>query len=155
MAALVDLLRFLSIFLTGIEAGTLLALLVGLVPAIARYPPGEGLKVHQTVEPLLDRYAPPCTALGAVAAVLTLVLDRDAAASVRLFTTIGLIGSLSVGVVSAGFSDRIMRRFTSFTTDPLPPEYPELRRRWDRLHAARTVLGLLAFGAYTIAALVG
>src|SRR5688500_11282385 len=110
MAALVDLLRFLSIFLTGIATGTLVMLLFGLIPTIHRYSPVEGLKVHQTVEPLIDRYNPPCVALGALTAFLALALDRDRGASESLFTVIGLAGSVGVAIASVGFNARINRR---------------------------------------------
>lgn len=153
MTTLLEVLRFINVFSAAIAAGTLVMVLVVLIPMVRKFSPRMGLELHQAMDPRVDRYVPASVAVSGIAALLILVLQRNAPTVSTVFTIAGLLGTMGVGVVALGFNVRINRRIREWSVESIPPEYREVRERWNAGHAVRTASGVLALAAYIIAAL--
>lgn len=151
---MLEVLRFVNIFCAGIAAGTFVMVLVALIPLVRGLQPADGLRVHQTIDPLIDRYNPAAVAVAALAAVIILVLDRNLSSAASLLYSVGLLGNLGVAIMSLGFNMRINRLMGNWSLSDVPAEYSALRERWNRFHAIRTTCGLLALACYILATLV-
>lgn len=150
----IGVLRFFNIFLAAIGTGTMIAMLVGLIPLVRSLPAGDGLAARRAFEQRIDRYQPVCVMLSAATALSILFLGRRITTPSRILTAIGLAGSLTVGVTSVAWNNRIDHRMGPRSEDPLPPEYAVLRAKWERGHLVRTVAAVLALSCYIVAGLV-
>ncbi len=144
-----DIFRFLSVFASGIAAGTLVAVLAGVVPVLRSLPSPEALRVKRLLDPFIDRYQPPTVALAAVSAVVLLV--HGLTSSETVFTAIGLAGSIGVGVTSVSVNMRINRAMGAWPPDTVPPEFEELLDRWIRFHGVRTLASVVALAGFVLA----
>lgn len=150
-----DIVRFVNVFSAGLVAGGTAVVLVVLLPAIHQLAGPEGLRLHQVVTPLFYRYQPAGTVISGVSALLALAIDFNLASLQGLATLGGLICTVGVAAVSFAFSMPMNSVIAGWASDPVPPEYAGLRVRWNRAHAARTILAVTAFGLYLAAALAG
>ena len=144
-----NIFRFLSAFASGIAAGTLVAVLAGVIPVLRRLPPVEALRVKRLLDPFIDRYQPPMVVLAAVSAVV--ILLHDLTSSETVFTAIGLAGSIAVGVTSVSVNMPINRAMGVWAPDAVPPEFEPLLDRWIRFHGVRTLAALIALAGFVLA----
>jgi hypothetical protein len=152
MAAL-DALRFVSVFGMAIAAGTLVAVLAGVIPVLRELESREALHAKQLLDPPIDRYQPPTVALATIAGIAILFWDLSTAQYV--FTAVGIAGALGVAVTSLGFNVRINRTMATWSLDPVPAEFRALLARWSRFHVIRTTFSIVSLTGYLIAVLVG
>ncbi|HEX4109927.1 MAG TPA: anthrone oxygenase family protein [Solirubrobacteraceae bacterium] len=147
--AVLDIFRFASVFAAGIAAGTLVAVLAGVLPVLVRLPPAEALRTKRMLDPLIDRYQPATVILAAVSAVV--ILFHHLSSSETVFTVIGLVGAIGVGVTSGSVNMRINRTMGAWPADAVPAEFAPLLARWGRFHLLRTVFALVALAAFALA----
>ena len=109
--------------------------------------------MHLTFDPNADRFMPASGIVAGLTAILLLVLDSDRTALSVAAYVAGLVGSVSIAVLSELYLRPTNARFRTLRSDDLPPEYPRQREIWNRMHGVRTALGLLALGGYLVATL--
>jgi len=153
MATVIDVLRFINIFFAAIATGTLVMVLLALIPMVGSMSPGVGLQVHHRIDPLIDRFNPPSVIISAVAAALILLLDAARTSTTVFLYVVGILGSIGIAVTSLGFNMRINRSIRAWSVDAVPEEYGPTRERWNRFHLVRTVSSVLALSCYIIAVL--
>jgi uncharacterized membrane protein len=144
-----DIFRFLSTFAAGIAAGTLVAVLAGVIPVLRGLPRDGALRVKQLFDPAIDRYQPATVAIAVLSAVVILLHSLTSAEIV--FTAIGLVGTLGIGVVSMAVNLPINRTMASWPPDAAPPEFEPLLARWMRFHVVRTLSGVLGLAGFVLA----
>jgi uncharacterized membrane protein len=145
-----DIFRFLSTFAAGIAAGTLVAVFAGVNPVLRRLPPAEALRAKVLLDPQIDRYQPPTVAIAAVSAVV--ILLHGLSSSETVFTIIGLVGSLGVGVTSVSVNMPINRKMGAWSAqDAVPAEFQPLLARWMRFHGVRTLSAIVALAGFVLA----
>ena len=148
-----DILLFLSLFSSGIVAGVLVCVLVGMVPLFEDLPARTSLNLKQNFDPHVDRVNPPATAVAIASGVLILVSVEGLTSTARVFTLLGVVGSVGVGITSLAVNRPINKRMSTLPSESPPPEFGELMDRWTRAHSVRTLAGLLSFVGYVLAAL--
>jgi uncharacterized membrane protein len=144
-----DIFRFLSTFAAGIAAGTLVAVFAGVIPVLQRLPPPEALRVKRLLDPFIDRYQPATVVLAAISAVV--ILLHSLTSSETVFTAIGLVGSIGVGVTSVSVNMPINRAMGEWPPDAVPPEFEPLLARWVRFHGVRTLAAVIALAGFVLA----
>jgi hypothetical protein len=149
---MLDVLRFVSIAGLGVATGTLVTVLVAFIPTLMSLEPPLALAIKQSVDPRIDRFNPPATALAGVAGIAIQFFDLTTAQ--RICTAIGIVGAAGIAITSLGFNMRINRQMAKFQADAPPPEFTALQTRWNRLHAVRTAAAVVGFTGYTLAVLV-
>jgi uncharacterized membrane protein len=130
---------------SGVVAGVLFSVALGVVPAFLALPPDRYIEVHKLVGRRYDRVMPP---LVVTCTVLDLVLAVTADGGPRRALLI-LAAALGAGVaaVSQLGNVPINRRVKRLPAGGPPPDWPDPRARWRALHLVRTVLALLALAA--------
>ena len=145
-----DVLRFINLLGAGVAAGILVTVLVAFIPLIEASG-GQGIRLKQIADPLIDRVNPPAVFLSMLAAILILIVADDLPDTSVVFSIIGIAGSLGVAATSLGVNMRINRLMSAWSPDAPPPEYPAVQQRWNRFHSIRTASGVLAFVCYIVA----
>jgi uncharacterized membrane protein len=146
-----DVLRFTNVFFSGLVAGILLAVVVGMVPIIQEVAAPTGLDIKQRLDVYVDRVNPLFALLALLAGIFVLVLADDLSTIERAFQIAGVVGSAGVGVMTAVGNRPINKRMSGWSRTSPPPELAAVMARWSRLHAVRTLLGVVAFGSYLVA----
>jgi hypothetical protein len=149
MTLILQVLHFANIFAAALVAGGLVFVLMVIVPAKRALPPRPSVEVHLAMlcgQP--DRYMKPLGIISGLLAIVLVVLLREATPVKVAPLLVGLVGSLGVFITSHFFNVQTNRQIESWSLDALPANYPEVRNRWDRVHAIRTAAGLLALAGY-------
>lgn len=154
MEVLDQILRFVNVSTAALMSGGQLLVLMVIVPVKREWTIPLSVRVHQAMlHTLPDRYLLPSGIVSGITAVAILVIHRDLNALIVVLYLAGLLGSVGVAVTSERFNKPMNRIILGWTEADIPPTYPEMRDRWDRVHAVRTLSGLLALVCYLIAAL--
>jgi uncharacterized membrane protein len=153
MRDVVQVLRFVDILAGGVVAGGFIMVLVALVSAKREMPAPSALQLHQLSTPRIDLYIPPASVLSVVAGILIIVFHDEISRTSALFTALGILFMLAVGIASVFFNMPTNRIMAKWSLDAIPSEYVEMRQRWDSVHQLRTAFGVLAFACYIIAGL--
>jgi Domain of unknown function (DUF1772) len=148
-----DALRFITVFGMAIGAGTLVAVLAGVIPVLRALGDREALHAKQLLDPLIDRYQPATVALATIAGVAILFWNLSTAQ--YAFTAVGIAGGVGVAVTSLGFNVRINKTMSTMSLDPVAPEFRQLLARWSRFHVIRTTFALTSLTGYLVAVLHG
>jgi hypothetical protein len=149
---LVVALRDLAILLAGVVGGGQLLMMWVVSTAANRASPHESLRLHQMImsTDLPDRYIQPAGILSFFTGAVLLGVGPRHAADVILIA-IGMASIVGIAVLTRAVNRPINRELGTWTDANLA-EYPAQRRRWDRSHAVRTALGMLAFAVYIVLA---
>ena len=67
-----------------------------------------------------------------------------------VLTITGCASALCAMLISLVWNMPLRGRITG---GPIPPDYPRLQRKWSQGNLARTLLGVMSFGSYVLAAL--
>ena len=148
-----DALRFISVFGMAIAAGTLVAVLAGVIPVLRELDAREALHAKQLLDPPIDRYQPATVAVATIAGVAILFWGLSTAEYVC--TAVGIAGALGVAVTSLGFNVRMNKTMAGWSLDPVPAEFRALLARWSRFHVIRTTFAIVSLTAYLLALLIG
>ncbi|MEU7412861.1 DUF1772 domain-containing protein [Streptomyces sp. NPDC042638] len=127
---------------SGVLAGVLVAVALGVVPAFRGLPADQYIRVHRLVGQHYDHVMPPLVICSTGVDIALAVLADDGG-RVVLFTA-GAVAQAGVSVVSQLANVPINRTVKS--TDPLcvGPDWDDPRARWAHWHLVRTVLALCA-----------
>jgi hypothetical protein len=141
-------LRDLAVLASGLVAGGQVLILFALFPGLGKLDVLESFHFHQAVlsTDLPDRYIQPLGVLSMAVGVALLGVGRGTTADTVL-TVMGIASVVGIAVVTRMINRPINRRLGTWT-DAQVEEYPALRTRWYRGHAARTAFGLLGFASY-------
>jgi uncharacterized membrane protein len=141
-------LRDLAILASGIVAGGQALILFAVLPGLGRLDLLESFNFNQAVlsTDMPDRYIQPAGVLSMAVGVALLALGPGTTADIALTAT-GIAAVVGIAVVTRSINRPINRRVGTWTDEQVE-EYPAMRTRWYRGHAARTACGLLAFAAY-------
>jgi uncharacterized membrane protein len=147
-----DVLRFINLFCSGIAAGILVVVMTALMPSVMTFPDTFVVRFKAKFDPLVDRINPPFVLFSMITAVLILIV-ADLSTVGKIFTIVGILGSIGVAVTSMTVNMRINRTMATWDADAPPPEFRPLITRWIGVHRIRTLSGVLAFVCYIVAAL--
>jgi len=146
---MIDAIVILGVVLSGLLAGNELATLIGLHPALRRIPLRSRIEAEQALTRHLGAIMPVYMTATLVAAVAT---------------TVALVGETGFGyALAAAVALGVMLAITLSRNVPLNArtlEFPlegdelawtDIRRPWERLHALRVGLDLVAFASLVAA----
>jgi hypothetical protein len=154
MTDVIQWLYVISLFAAGILVGGLFHAWKLIVGALRELPQVTQVRVHQGMLFLTpDRFMQPCgliAGLGALAILLCQFLGSLQDGSVPMIVSavclvVGLLGIVGVVITSRYFGTRINAIIGTWSLDAIPPEYPAMRRKWDKTHLIRTSCGAVAF----------
>jgi hypothetical protein len=153
VTTIVDILRFITVFASGIGSAALWTVLVVAVPMVRSLPAPAGLLARRGIDPRMDRFNPICVILSMLAGIAILILRHNLSHTSGIFTTIGVVCMGIVIPLSLGIITPITHRMADWDAGSPPGDAASFIERWERFHTVRTVLALIGFAAYTIAAL--
>ncbi len=146
--------RVVNVALTGMLTGNEVGSRITAHPALDELPPAEHVRAEQALTRRYGRVMPAFMTATLVSFAPVLGLERDRTSSRAL---LGLAGLGSYGAMLALTLTRnvpINQRLLEL--DPDVPadqeEFRALRRRWDRLHTARTALDVAGLACTVLAA---
>ncbi|WP_067499150.1 anthrone oxygenase family protein [Actinoplanes sp. TFC3] len=135
---------------SGLLAGTLFGVAVGVVPAFAAVPAPDYVRIHRVVGAGFDRVMPFIVLLTSTADVAAgLALGGPA----RVLLLLAALLQAGVAVTSQLGNVPINRRVRSLPAGTLPPGWADPRPAWRRWHLLRTALACTALVAHALAAL--
>jgi uncharacterized membrane protein len=141
------LLRFVdvvSILVAGTMTGTELTVAVFLHPTVSRLPDQVHASAARSFAKVFGRYMPFWYALTLLLSIVEVWLHWPlVTAGSKLLLTASLLWLFTI-IFSVTFPVPINNRIAAWNLDALPKNWREERQRWDRLHAIRVVLLLLA-----------
>jgi uncharacterized membrane protein len=152
MTWLGDLLRFLTVFCSGVATGTWIVTQRALIPLRREVEPAASVHVHVVTSREIDRYQPPCVGVATFAGLGLLLLGLTPDRAAFGATLVGFVCLMVAGVTSIVRNVPINHRIAGFAPGSAPAEYADLQRRWNRGNVVRTIAGLVGFAAYVIAA---
>jgi uncharacterized membrane protein len=148
---MIDTLRFINVFAQGFFVGSMNWALMDTVPAMRRMTERESVRTHQTqFDDLPDRFL-PAFAFAAVIADVLLLIVADLTTTAFTLYAVGFAAMFGVGLLTIMFNIPVNRTIRHWSPDAIPPEYPAMRRRWNRVHACRVLLGSIAFACFIVA----
>jgi uncharacterized membrane protein len=146
------ILQFIILFTSGVSEGILVAVLVGVTPAMLGLPDPATLRFKQAFDPALDRIQPPFVMTTIIAGVLALIATEQSSTA-TIFTILGIVGALGVTASSVGYNLRLNAQMAKWSADAPPPEFHSTLARWKAGHQVRTAFGTLAFAGFVVAAI--
>jgi hypothetical protein len=156
MRALVQVIRFVNILGCAIMAGGQVLVLFGAVPVKRRLPARAAVELHQEMlHDQVDRFLLPAQIVSSICAILLILLRRQSTASARRLYKLGMVGAVGVAVTSERYNKPTNRVILGWSLDDIPPNYPQIAERWDRVHALRTLSGVWSLVCYISAGLKG
>lgn len=143
--------QFTGITLTGLLAGNELGTLIGAHPALRSLPLHQEIEAERALTTRLGRIM-PFYMTGALVAAVSAAVDRRGAPGLRLAGASAGATALTLAITLVG-NVPLNARTAAFPADGAAVDWAALRGRWERLHRARVLLDLIAFGCLTTAAL--
>jgi uncharacterized membrane protein len=151
---LVDVLYFFAVFAAAVGAGGQVLVLLGILPARRQFPADTQAAIHRTTSIAIDRYMPQAVVVSLAMGVVILVLRHDFSSPATILTLVGILTTLGNMIISLRFNFPINRAVYSWAPDAIPPEYPKMQARWDRVHTIRTTCQVIALVSYLAASLM-
>jgi hypothetical protein len=152
--SVVHVLSFLSVFGSALFVGTTCWVLVVTMPALRRMSEAESVRMHQVqLDELPDHFFPLLVPFVNLTALGVLIAHWHPSSWAFVLESVGLGLMLVVTAVTLLVNVPIKRTIRDWSVEQIPSGYAELRRRWDRFHLLRTVLGGFALGCFLAAAL--
>jgi len=146
-------LQLANVVAASIMAGGLVVVLVVVVPAFDTLPAQLSIRLHVGIDHYIERLLPPVTVVATLIAIAVLAVHDDLSTSVVALTAVGIAGGIVVAVVSHFVNRPMNGRIRAFPAGEAPPEYAEIRARWDHFHRIRTAAGVVSLACF-VAALV-
>jgi len=144
--------QVIALVSTGLIAGIFLGHRAGVSRASTRLTPSGFIQLQQIIHQIFQRMMPPLV-LAAVLGTLTWTVLLQSHGSVIAFWLL-VPASLSL-LIAAGLTRAvnipINRQLMTWNSEAPPPEFPQVWRRWERIHSIRTVLALIALVCQTLA----
>lgn len=137
----------LALIGSGLLAGTLFGVAVGVLPAFASVPAQRYVSLHRVVGAGFDRVMPWITA-GTTA--LDVIAAFGVAGPVRGLLLTAAVLQAGVALISQLGNVPINRAVRALPEGPLAAGWPDPRGRWRRWHLLRTSLALGALAAHAV-----
>ncbi len=151
---MLDAARFVNLFCQAFFAGSMNWVLLVTMPALKRMSERESVRTHQTqFDDLPDRFLPALGVTSTFAALAVVVFADDLSTASTILYVVGIVAMTIVGGLTLFINVPTNRMIRHWSADAIPPEYPRIRRRWNRVHATRVGLAALALGCYIAATL--
>lgn len=150
---MVDFLRILAVFGTGITAGVLFCVALSIVPAFLALPAGRYVETHRLIGRNYDTVM-PATVLTTTAACAGLAAVSPGAVARLLFAGCAVL-MFGVSVVSHLGNVPINRTVRALDPSAVPSEWDDPRARWRRWNLLRTALAVAALIASASAVVIG
>jgi uncharacterized membrane protein len=148
-----NVLRFLTVFTSGIAAGVLVIVMIAVTPAMLTLPDEMALRFKQRFDPLVDRLNPAFVMISLVTGVILLIVADERPLTMIVATIVGLVGSAGIAASSMLVNLRINREMAGWSVDAPDDRFRPLIARWRASHAVRTLAGVTGFVGYLIAVL--
>ncbi len=146
--------RFLNLLLAGVLTGNEFGGFVGFHPALYALPPESHARAERAITSRFGKLMPPFMTAAIVSFVPVLSLVRHRRSLSFFFTLLGMLCYVAMLAVTFAGNMPINRRILGLDpTTVSGHEFIELRRRWDRFHAARNTLNFLGFASALLGAL--
>jgi hypothetical protein len=128
-------------FFLGLFAGSLMLEGLVLVPFWRTLEPNEFFKLHHQFGQRLFRYFAPITTVGAILPLVSTLLRPTGTHALHRWVAalLGLVVLLSFPLFFRNANAEFAKRLVS------DDELPQALQRWASVHAARTVVALIAF----------
>ncbi|SPL99266.1 unnamed protein product [[Actinomadura] parvosata subsp. kistnae] len=143
--------RVLAILGSGLTAGVMFFVALGVVPTMRALPPDRYVRTHQLLGRNADRAMPMIVLTTVLVDVLLAILTR-AAGPRTLFASAAALMAGVAGISQLG-NVPINRRVRALDPAAIPQDWADPRPAWRRWHLLRTVLALAAL-AVTATAVV-
>jgi hypothetical protein len=137
---------------SGLTAGVLFSVALGVVPAFLDVPAERYVELHKLVGRRYDHVMPPMVAVWTLLDTL-LAVRADTGAARLLFAAAAGLGC-GVAAVSQAGNVPINRRVKRLPAGPVPAGWADPRRRWRAYHLLRTYLAVLGLAANACALLL-
>ena len=148
--------RFINLLLAGVLTGNEFGGFIGFHPALYELPTEVHARAERAITSRFGKLMPPFMTATIVSFVPVLSLVRDRRSPSFLFTVVGMLCYVAMLAVTFAGNMPINRRVLELDpTTVSREEFIELRRRWDRFHAARNTLNFLGFTYALLGALSG
>lgn len=155
MDTLIPALHFINLFAAALVAGGQVYVYQVIIPVKRAFDARTSVAMHNAMlGHQTDRYMKPSGIVSALTAVAILLLGRGELPALTVVSMlIGFLGTLGVVITSRFHNVRTNAMMEKWSLDAIPADYPEVRARWDRVHAIRAACGVIAFVGYVIGAL--
>jgi hypothetical protein len=138
-----------AVTMTGLLAGNELATLIGSHPALRSLPPHMEIEAERALTRHLGRIMPFYMSATLATAVAAAVDRRGQRGFGRAAAGAG--ASAAMLAVTLTGNVPLNKRTLNYPSDGDRQDWDLIRRRWERLHTARVLLDLAAFGCLTSA----
>ncbi len=137
---------------SGLTAGVLLSVALGVVPAFLDVPAEQYVALHKLVGRRYDHVMPPMVAVWTL--LDALLAARAGTADGRLMFAVAALLGCGVAAVSQAGNVPINRRVKRMPAGPVPAGWADPRRRWRAYHLLRTYLAGAALAVNACAVLL-
>ena len=148
--------RFINLLLAGVLTGNEFGGFIGFHPALCELPTEVHARAERAITSRFGKLMPPFMTATIVSFVPVLSLVGHRHSPSFVFTLVGMLCYVAMLAITFAGNMPINRRVLEL--DPATvsrEEFIELRRRWDRFHAARNTLNFLGFACALLGALSG
>jgi Domain of unknown function (DUF1772) len=140
-----------SLCFGSLVAGGLILVALSVVPTFHRVPKVLGVRAHIAVDKYIEMSLPALTVATIAAAAVTLAIGGELSTASKVLLALAIVSATWVALNSHLINRPMNKRIRNWPLDPLPDEYPQVRRRWDRWHYVRTVAGAVLLVSLVIA----
>ena len=146
--------RFLNLLLAGVLAGNEFGGFAGFHPALYELPTEAHARAERAITSRFAKLMPPFMTATIVSFVPVISLVSNRRSLSFVFTLVGMLCYVTMLALTFAGNMPINRRVLELDSATVSrEEFIELRRRWDRFHAARNVLNFLGFASALVGAL--
>ena len=132
-------------------AGGLLIVELGLVRTIRGLAQATAIRLHVAFDHYVEWSMPPLTIATFLVGVAGLIVNGSLSGEAVALIVAGLVATAVVAAISQFINVPLNARMRKWGRGTVPPEYPGIRRRWDRAHRARTIAGQIALVCFAAA----
>ena len=149
---LAGLLHVINVAAIALLAGGSVMILLVVIPGRRRFELPLSVLVHQTCFDLKkDSYMRGAGVVAVLTTIGILIWHRNFTPAIAALYGLGLVCTLAFIVLVQRIAIPIHQRILTWNAAAPPPEYVEVRDRFDRTHAVRTALAVLALVCFSIA----
>jgi hypothetical protein len=148
---LTDVLLFATVLAAGISTGGMWLFLMGILPIREQMVAPSFVQFHQLSSPLIDRWVPTGVGLSFVLALVT-AISGDVGSVTTVALVCGAVLSVAVFGLSLALNVPINKTVNGWSLQSVPAEWTRLFDRWRNAHVVRTTCEVVAFCAFTLAA---
>lgn len=143
--------HFINLLLAALLVGNEVGTWAVIHPALSTLPFEANLRPEQAIVRRYGRFLPAVMLLTLASGVVVLSLRPESLSFTLTLAGVVCLGAMLAVTVAGNLP--INRRILRATLDTPPPAWWELRRRWDRLHAARVLLDVAGLALLILGAL--